>query len=540
MASRVFVSRSVTVNDLLDAHTSLEIECLDRIYLNTYVPILQTPGQVAVFLKRHLGAPIPSPALLEKRGTQFRAAVESFARSNAIPWVRFAKTDRKIDVMRPLIDKAARSGRSQVVAVGVAQEFQRVFTATKGQTGAGMVWFDFAKVQRRTTCYYFYLWDEDFGPAFIKLCAYFPYPGKVWINGHEWAKRQAAKAAIGFTELSNGFASCDDPARLQEICDRLGPGTIAVFLERWWARLPLPFTPADRDAGYWWEASMRQVETSRTLVFDAPRRARAFFEALCADNLDLGRPDNMEIIFNRQIRRNTPGEFRTAIDRDNDGVVINAFYKHSRIKQYLKDGRALRIETVVNDPWDLGILRRLEHLDELQAACRDANRRLLHTERVGQGCVFASPAFERIASPTVQDGGQRAPALRFGDPRVMALAGALAASVHTITGQITNKSLRALVTTLLGAPYTSNKMSYDLRRLRLKGLIERIEGANAYRLTPEGQRFAVFYTKLYNRLLGPLMAADQPPAPPEVQQALRTLHRHTDRTIDLARLPRTA
>jgi hypothetical protein len=342
----------------------------------------------------------------------FRSAVRDYAEANRIPVVHFAKTDRKIEVMRPLLDQAARTGRSQVVAIGVAQEFQRVFTGSKGESPGGIVWFNFAKSDRRTTCYYFYLWDEDFGPAFIKLCAYFPYPGKVWVNGHEWAKRQAAKAGIGFTELSNGFASCDDPAGLQAICDRLGPGTINVFLERWWARLPLPFDQADRDAGYWWEVSMRQVETSRTIVFDAPRRARAFFEALCADNLDLGRPHNMEIIFDRRVRRDTAGEFRTAIDRDNDGVVINAFYKHSRIKQYLKDGRALRIETVVNDPNDLGIRRRLEHLEELQAKSRAANGRLLQTERVGQGCVFASPAFERVASPSVEDGGQRAPALR--------------------------------------------------------------------------------------------------------------------------------
>jgi hypothetical protein len=153
------------------------------------------------------------------------------------------------------------------------------------------------------TCYYFYLWDEDFGPGFIKLCSYFPYPGKIWINGHEWAKRQATKAGIGFTELSNGFAACDDPAALQAICDRLGAGTIGVFVERWLARLPLPLGETDRDRGYWWETSMRQVETSRTIVFDAPRHARGFFEALIADNLDLGRPHNVEIIFRRRIRR---------------------------------------------------------------------------------------------------------------------------------------------------------------------------------------------------------------------------------------------
>ena len=193
--------------------------------------------------------------------------------------------------MRPLLARAARSGRAQVVAVGWAQEFQHVWEARKRDTDpARPPQFSYAMAERRVTCYYFYIWDERRGPGFIKVCAYFRYPVKVWLNGHEHSKRAAARAGIGFTELSNGFARCDDPDGLRLICDRLGPRDIQAFFDRWMSRLPLPLTPADRAAGYWWELSMRQVEVSRTLVFDAPRQARAFFEALVADNLDLGRP----------------------------------------------------------------------------------------------------------------------------------------------------------------------------------------------------------------------------------------------------------
>jgi len=215
-------------------------------------------------------------------------------------------------------------------------------------------------------------------------------------------------------------------------------------------------------------------------------------------------------------------------------VVINASFKHSRIKQYLNHGRALRVETVVNNPTDLGVLRRLEHLPELQTKARDANRRLLDTQRVGPRCVLASPAFERVAHPSLKD-GRRAPTLRFGDPRVMALTGALCTSLFAATG-ITNRSLRALVAGLLGTDYTSAQMSYDLRRLCLKGLITRHSGTNTYTLTPEGTRIAIVYTKLYNRLLRPLTAADQPPAPLPLRQALRTIDKHIDTYIEQARL----
>jgi len=537
-------ARVVTVNEVLGGHAALDIECLDRVYLNAYVPVLQSSGQVVAFMTQHLGLPIPSPALFDKIGQRFRRAVASFAEANNIPWVRFAKGDRKAEVMRPYLNQQAATGRSGVAAIGVAQEFQRVWTAYQRDTRTAAPQFTFAKADRRVTCYYFYLWDEGFGPAFIKVCAYFPYPAKIWLNGHEWAKRQATRAGIGYRELSNGFAACDDPAALQSICDRLGPGAINVFAQRWLARLPMPLGPADQRAGYWWELSMRQVEVSRTIVLDAPRRARGFFEALIADNLDIGRPASVEIIFGRKIRRDTAGVFRTAIDRpvigpDTGGVVVNVFYKHSRIKQYLKDGRAMRIETVINAPRDLGCNARLHNLDELQARARACNHRILDAERAGQGTVLASPAFERIAHPSVNADGRRTPALRFGDPRVMALAGALCQMLLPATG-ITNKSLRALMTGLLHAPYTPGQMTYDLRRLRLAGLIRRIEHTNHYVLTPDGIRVTVFYTKLHNRLLRPLLAADQPQAPAELRHALRAIDQHIEDYITRARLGHAA
>ncbi|MGH3303400.1 MAG: hypothetical protein ACRDOK_17300 [Streptosporangiaceae bacterium] len=538
-------TRPVTVPELLDGHAVLDIECLDRVYLNGYVPALQAGGQVFTFLHGHRGNPIASPAVFQQMGTLFRQAVARFAEMNHIPVIKFRKGDRKIEVMRPLLARAARQGRSQVAAIGVAGEFQHVWDARKRDTDpARPPQFSFAMAERKVTCYYVYVFDEDFGPGFIKVCAYFPYPAKVWVNGHEWAKRQAARAGIGFTELSNGFASCDDPAGLQAICDRLGPSDIQAFFDRWMSRIPLPLTDADQAAGYWWELSMRQVETSRTIVFGAPRQARAFFEALVADNLDLGRPEHVEILFKRDPRGRKPadpaaGSFKTAIDRSCQGVTINAFWRHSRVKQYLKDGRALRVETVVNSPDDLGCQRRLHNLPQLQARARAVNARLLDTERVGQGCVFDSPVFARISQPTLTQDGRRAPGLRFGDPRVMALAGTLANTLTAVTG-ITNKSLRALMTGLLGTAYTMNQASYDLARLSRNCLITRIPHRNLYALTPDGLRFAIFYSKVHDRVLRPLMAGDQPQAPPPLRAALRVIDHEVTSRLAAARLPAAA
>jgi hypothetical protein len=527
---------AVTVSQVLDGHTVLDIQCLDRLYLSAFVQKLQTPGGVVYFLAVHRKMPIASPALFDQMGARLRDGMDRRAQADHIPMLRFRKGQRKVDIARPYLRRAERSGRSQIAAIGVAQEFQVVWTAHKRDTDpAKPPQFTFTKQQRKVNAYYVYIWDVDFGGAFIKICSYFPYPIKVWVNGHEWVKRQATKAGLAFTELSNGFASCQDPQALQDICDRLGPGTIRVFFERWMSRLPLPLTAVDRQAGYWWDLTMRQVETSRTIVLDQPRHARAFFEALVADNLDLGRPENVEVIFGRQRGRKAGGVFKTAIDRHARSVTMNVFYKHSRVKQYLKDGRAMRVETVINDAYDIGCQRLLPNLDQLQARSRAINQRLLDTERVGQGTVLASPVFERIAQPTVTDDGSRAPALRFGDPRVQALAGALANMLYAVTA-ITNRSLRALMTGLLGVPYSMNQASYDLARLRRKGLITRVPGRNRYILTPDGLPFAVFYTKVHDRVLAPLLAADQPHAPPELRAALRTIDTAVHRRLADARL----
>lgn len=526
----------VNINDVLDGHVALEIECVDRLYLNAYVPNLQVGGQVVRFLTQQRGHPIPSPALFEQNGNRFRREVKAFATRNDVPILALKKPDRtrwddrKLDHVRPYLEAAERAGRFGVVAIVQAQEFQWVFGARDCSDTPGLVRYAFTKQERRVGVYYFYVLDPDWGPGFIKICTYFPYPAKVWLNGHEWAKRQAGREGVCFTALANGFASCPEPARLQAICDSLGPSDAQAFFERWMTRVPTPLTSEDRRGGYWWELSMRQVEVSRTLVFDDPRRARGFMEALVADNIGIGRPEEVSAVFARQVRTTTKGIFRTRVFGPGTEVKMDFRYKNSRVKQYLKDGRALRIEAVINKPRDLGVLARLKNLPELVEKARQVNHRLLMIERAGQGCAIGTALFERIHKPYVWE-GQRTGALRFGDPRAMALAGSLCLMVHAVTG-FTNKSLRGLVAGLLGSGYSASQMGYDLRRLRLHGLIVRIPKTHSYVTTPEGIRVAAFYTKVHGRILRPLFAADQPPASPEVRQALRTIdHAVADRVI---------
>ena len=136
----------------------------------------------------------------------------------------------------------------------------------------------------------------------MKFCGYFPYTGQIYLNGHEYAKRQCLKAGIGFTALDNAFGSADDPAAVQRICDGLTGQRIYRFAGKWLARLPHPFTRDDEDAGYRWRLWVQQIEFSATMALDRPVCGRIFFEQLIWDNLDIGRPDKVNIVFDRKVR----------------------------------------------------------------------------------------------------------------------------------------------------------------------------------------------------------------------------------------------
>jgi len=305
------VARSV--GDVVSEHVVFAVDCIDRMYLNAYVPGLQyAPGLVA-YVHRQLGLPIASTAPLAKITDAFSAAVHRFARDHGVPWVDFAKGQRKDDVMHEHLDRF--TGAEGVLFVGRAQEKTNLFRTEKRRDAHGDSYPWIVKTSGLVNHFYFYCVDDDFGPFFLKFCSYFPYNAKLCINGHEWAKRQAAKAGIGFTALDNGFAAVDDVVALQAICNRLGPEQIDALLGKWLARLPRPFSPADRSAGYRYELSILQAEFSLTQMLDKPVSGRVFFEQVIRDNLDIARPDQVTLVFERRLPRRgpraTPGALST-------------------------------------------------------------------------------------------------------------------------------------------------------------------------------------------------------------------------------------
>ena len=437
---------SSSVADILKDQVTLEVESIDRMYLNLYVPQLQRDLGVVGFIKYHLGQPVPSTVVVADRSRQFVRAARRFCDERGVPLISFKKGQRKDDVAQEHL--ARFQGTEGVLFVGRAQEKASVFRTERRRrpdTGQPDPWI--VRSTAMVNHFYFYCVDADFGPFFLKFCRYFPYNAKLCINGHEYAKRQLAHQGIAYQALDNGFLSCAEPERLQRLFDGLSSLRIRCLVDTWFARLPHPYTEADRIAGYRYDVSILQAEFALTQVLDRPRTGRLFFEQVLRENLDLGRPDQIQLIFHRRVTRRTPGRFRTRVITDGVTPSLYVDYKSCKIHQYHKLGRALRTETTINNPRDFAIGKRLHNL-QLRQVGFQANRRLLDVQTITYDCRIGEDVFEQLQHPQCVD-GQRVSGLRYGDPRIQALLQALVLFRLSLVG-FTHGDLKELVAPLLG------------------------------------------------------------------------------------------
>ncbi len=183
-----------SVAEILEKHVTFELECIDRVYLNAYVPSVQDGGSFVWFLKTQLGCHVPSTVMIVPQSRAFAEAFERFAHEQGVDLVTFAKGERKDDVLQRYL--AAFTGHEGVLFVGKAQEKASVFRTEKRTDAQGRKYPWIIRSTAMVTHYYVYILDRDFGPLCLKFCTYVPYPAKLCLNGHEWLKRQLTRKRI--------------------------------------------------------------------------------------------------------------------------------------------------------------------------------------------------------------------------------------------------------------------------------------------------------------------------------------------------------
>jgi hypothetical protein len=245
-----------------------------------------------------------------------------------------------------------------------------------------------------------------------------------------------------------------DAQKWQELCDALGAEEIAGLFRTWWKRIVLPLRPEERAAGYDGSLCSWQRAVSLTRSFDRPWRGRELFEEIIPDNRDRGRPDRAQLLFDRVVTKKTPGQFRPRVIQEGVPPSRHIHDQHFDRKPDGKEGRGCRTEGTVRNRQDLGVNKGLSHLPYWQKIGRAIHRRLREVERVSHNSGLRGDSLQRLVPPSGTDDAEKAPALPFGPPRVMALWGALTLFPRLIDG-LHNPDLRTRIVDLWGL--TSNE-----------------------------------------------------------------------------------
>lgn len=353
--------------------------------------------------------------------------------------------------------------------------------------------------------YYFYLVDPYWGPIAIRFSSHPPFNVTVYLNGNRWLAQEATARGLKIATKDNSVVRCEDPKALQAVADSLTHGRIQSVCDHWVYRLFPALTREERMRSFFrYRWFLYQVEMSHNMVF---RTSTELTETL-ERHVDLNRralhPYSLKTIFN-----NSPaGPYKKPIDvsvRHAFGglTVLSAQYGAIRIKQYNNHQQTFRTEVCANDTTDLGVNKALENLGALRQRLlqligqfHQAQAAVLHTTcNRGELNALAKPG---------QVNNVATPGIKLENERIMAVLAALPQLAHQAEG-FRSGDIRPIVHDSLQADYAAPQANYDLRKLRGKGLVERIDDAHRYRLTAEGLRIAVLLTKLRTQLLNPLL-----------------------------------
>jgi DNA-binding transcriptional ArsR family regulator len=519
---------------------------LDRLILNAYIPTLQMAGAMVTFLREVQSKPILSPVVFKALTDRFVTAVHAFTEAHRIPVLHATGRTKPGAVAQRALHAAARAHRWGVVAVVVHQESARVFTSR--HAGGRRTNFWVREERRLVNHYYFYLRDREYGDGFVRISSYAPFQMRIWLNAHGYLAAQLRRRRVPFRTVDNCVVEVADPAVLATIADGFDAALVEQIARRWLAWVPDPLTPAERAAGYPTYLSIYQAEFSDNVIFHRTQVLNRVYEDLLRDHLHLGRPDMLKVVFDRQIRRTTPSTFKTRVLRQGVVSCLKVFYKKSFLKQYNKAGLVLRTEVCVNDPRDFSIGRSLVHLGYLGTIAYHAITRFLKAQTVALATALDRSTFERLITAS-HEGGHYVAGLRLGAPQVMRLLAALGCAGLTFRA-FSQTDLRTLLVDRFGAEpteVTPARLSYQLTKLRGKGLVRKVPRRNRYTLTDRGYRVTLYLTKLHQRLLSPTLdsldAALRPAllaSSHRLDHALAHLNADLDQIAELSGLKLTA
>jgi len=508
--------------------------CFDRMICNGSLQQFQhtkRAGTIVWFLRTQRQAPPLTRAYFAKISRDYHEWLTHYAQEKGIDIVEPPDDIRREDWVEPYYQQLGK--RHGVAVILKAREPERI--------AVHFAKYNKIAVERRfVNLYYFYLQDPQCGRMFLRLCPYFPFNIRIWLNGHNWLACRLQQEGIAFSKIGNMFTACDDPQRLQELSDAFAPADVLQPVDAWMPQLLTFFSDEERQQNYRHVLYMAQMEYCHNVIFHQRAAADRLFDRLMDNSRGLGHPDKLAIVFGRcHFRPDTrTGEIVLKMTNKRTPVLCSR-YKSTSIKQYLRDGAGLRTESASYQLNDLSIKKNVNNLPKLRQAFATANDRFLQVQQDVLTSYVDRGQLQQLRQPSISATGRRVPGLRLDDPRLMAVLQALTCFAYLAgKGCFRTKDLLADVHRTLGTPhFTLSQLRYDLSKLRGKGLLVRLPGTQSYQLTPEGYRIAILYLKLYQRVYAPLTAGIRDPIPDDNevltsrQTKLDRLYRVVDRAV---------
>jgi hypothetical protein len=485
--------------------------CFDRIVINGYLSFLTRENNVAYFFREVCKKPKITKEVLIERTRQYQSWVANYARNHRIPLVWAEKGVRKEDMVRSRQKALMRQNRFGVYYIIQSMEQGWTFRAVAPKFQTKDPNFQFIRKQKsRYTHYYFYIVDQIAGPMVLRVAAFLPFQVTAYLNGHNFIERHLRKLKIPFTKDDNRFVSVANPEVLQKAANQLDGKTLQQRIDYWAFIVAPKFSARERAAcaGLHRTYAAMQIEYCRNFIFKRHWPIRSIFQRSCELGLYLLTADRIAALFGQQrLLKTISGKWQNVLERvDHGQQVFRTYYKNSFLKQYEKAATFLRQEIVCNNLKDFGLKKTLQYWEPVRERFQLITDRFAHTQAQHLNVHGQFDVLARLAKPVLQ-GKTKVAGIKLENTRLMRLLELLmqGAGGHFrkwTTAQIYEAVLDAY--SLKSKDYTLTQLRYDIRKLRLHGLIERVPKSYAYRFTPKGTKLSILLIQLRKRIYGPL------------------------------------
>jgi len=479
--------------------------CFDRLLLNGLIQPFQQPERVVGFFNTYRQQYPVSRDVLREAAAQFQNWVVNRSQKWGAPILE-APEERRDKFLDPYFRKAKPN---QVVAIVKGREPARIMIAIGNKKDNR---WHLQIAQRWVVQYNFYLQDEHWGRMFVRMCPYLPFSARVCLNQHHWLAIRLRQEGIDFQQCTNAFLKCSNPARLQELADALTARDLLTCGQKWLATFTPFFTERERkQAGCQHRLFFAQVELCDNLVFRRRAALDQMGERLLDANRTIGQPNKITVIFGRRVTRQYRGKLQTVIEDMNlPNPVIRSHYGNGFVKQYVRDHVLLRTEPASNNVNDYGCKKAVENLPRLRERMSSVIDNYQNVQQDILETFVDRGQMRKLAEPTVLPNDKRIPGLKLDHPRQLALMHALVRFSHIAAqGTFTTSDIYADTLAALDASpadYSLASLRYDLSKLRVKGLVERIPRSRRYRLVRDGYSVCLVFLKLFERIYAPLTA----------------------------------